>query len=321
MKTFLFFFAAIFSSLLFCGCSPVAVYEGSFPVMSTVCEVKIISSDREKAASVAGDVKALLKKIESDLNFYDPESRISVINREAPYGFVALTADEQALVRRSLQMSVLTGGAFDITFFPVWEVWKKTAKKQRIPTNREISEAVANTGYRKIVLSKDGKKIKFASKKISINLGGIAKEYALIKCAGLLKERGMSNALVSLGGDILALGKGNGSGWKIGIQDPFDPEEIRKTVVVEDKLVLTSGVYQRYVEIGGKKYHHIIDARTGHPADDLASVTIIKDIDSTIPISSIAVFLMEKKRSAEYLKKHPSIGYFIIGRDGSVLQR
>lgn len=315
MKAFFLFFTAIFLSLLFFGCSPDTVYEESFPVMSTVCEIKIISPDREKSASVARDVKELLKKIEAKLNFYDPKSRISTINSKAPYGFIALTDDEQVLIHRSVQMSVLTEGAFDITFFPVWKVWKQAEKKGCLPTDKELSKALKSTGYKKLVFSNDGKSMKFASKKISINLGGIAKEYALVECADLLKSKGMDNALISLGGDIVALGRGNGNGWKIGIQDPFDPAHIVETVTASNKLVLTSGVYQRYVDIAGKKYHHMIDARTGWPVKGLSSVTLIKDLSSGPQISSLAVFLMGKDKAVEYLDEQSGLGYCVITSD------
>ncbi len=308
-------------SVLIFGCSSVAVYKESFPVMGTVAEIKIVSSDRAEAESAISGVKELIRKIESDLSYYDPASRLSRINKRAPYGFVKLAEDESVLIRKAIQMSSLTDGAFDITFYPIWEEWKTAEKKGRLPSKKEITSAKNKTGCKNIILSDDGRRIKFSSKDIKINLGGTAKEYALEKCAELLKDIGINNALVSLGGDIVAIGNGSGGGWKVGIQDPFDPEKITRTVTVKDKLILTSGIYQRYVEIGGKRYHHIIDVRTGQPAGDFASVTIIKDIGSTIPISSIAVFLMGEERAMEYLGEHPSIGYFIIEEDGRILAK
>ncbi len=316
MRIFSFIFAAIFSSLLFCGCSPVAIHDESFPVMGTVAEIKIVSTDAAKAGKAARKIKDLLKKIESDLSYYDQSSRLSRINKAAAAGYASLTEEESALIRRSLIISALTEGAFDITFYPVWDAWKKAEKTGSPPAPAQLKQALSKTGYRKIILFDKGRKMKYASKDISVNLGGIAKEYALEKCAELLKDLGIDNALVSLGGDILALGGGRGDGWKVGIQDPFETSRIAKKVSVKNKMVLTSGIYERYVEIEGKRYHHIIDMQTGYPVAGLASVTIARDIGAKDTAPSIALFLMGREKAAQYLDGRPDIGYFIVDSEG-----
>jgi FAD:protein FMN transferase len=302
--------------VLISGCSYLPVHEESFPVMGTVAEIKIVTTDAAKAGNAARKIKDLFKKIESDLSYYDPSSRLSRINKAAAAGYASLTEEESGLIRRSLIISALTEGAFDITFYPVWNAWKKAEKNGRLPERSRLEQALKKTGYRKIILSDKGRKMKYASKDISVNLGGIAKEYALEKCAELLKNAGVNGALVSLGGDILALGEGRGGGWKVGIQDPFDPSKIAKKITVKNKMVLTSGIYERYVEIEGKRYHHIIDMRTGYPVAGLASVTIVRDIGSKDPIPSIAIFLMGRERAMQYLGGRPDIGYCIIDSEG-----
>jgi len=225
------------------------------------------------------------------------------------------------LIKRSIGLSILTKGAFDITFDPLWELWKQCEKENRLPTENEIRIAKENVGYKKITLSPDGRKIKFSSKDIKINLGGIAKGLALLNCKAAAKNTGTGNFMVNLGGDILALGNGKGDGWVVAIQDPFDPDKTVKKIKVSDNLVLTSGVYQRYATIEEKRYHHIIDANTGFPAGDFASVTLIENADRKTYVPSLAVFLMGKEKAVEYLGRNPSIGYYIIEEDGNILQR
>ena len=314
----------ILSVIILFGCAakpPGQIYERSFLIMGTVCDIKVVSADPKKAQDFLQQLCGSLKSTEAEYNFYDSKSRISGINAEASRGSAILTLDESRLIRRSIELSVLTEGAFDITFSPLWELWKQCEKEKRIPSADEIRIAKNNIGYKKIVLSSDGRSMKFSSKDIRINLGGIAKGLALLHCKNIAEKIGADNVLINLGGDILALGKGRGDGWVVAIQDPFDPDKTVKKIRVSDKMVLTSGIYQRYVAVKGKRYHHIIDANTGSPAGDFASVTLIEKTKRKTYVPSLAVFLMGREKAMEYLGKHPSIGYFIISLDGNVLQR
>ncbi|MFA5104337.1 MAG: FAD:protein FMN transferase [Candidatus Margulisiibacteriota bacterium] len=295
------------------------ISERSFFVMGTVCDIKVISSDPKKAQEALRMLYGSLKNTEAEYNFYDNKSRTSEINKKAAHNFTVLSGDESMLIKKSLELSVLTRGAYDITFNPLWELWKQCGKNNRLPAASEIRAAKERIGYKKIILSPDGRSIKYSSRGIKINLGGIAKGLALLNCKDTAKKIGAENVMVNLGGDILALGIGRGEGWTIAVQDPYDPDKIAKKIKVRDKIVLTSGIYQRYVTIKGKRYHHIIDANTGFPAGDFASVTIIEDAKREKYVPSLAVFLMGKGKAVEYLGEHPSIGYFIIERDGRVI--
>lgn len=287
--------------------------------MGTVCDIKVISADKERAQNALQEILGSLKKTESKYNFYDSKSRISKINSEASRGFAALSEDESLLIRRSIELSALTGGSFDVTFNPLWELWKKCEKESRLPSAAEMRIAKNNVGYKKIVLSPDMRSVKFSSKYIRINLGGLAKGLALLNCMDIAKKTGIENFMVNLGGDILAIGEGRGSGWIVAIQDPFEPDKIARKIKVSDKIVLTSGIYQRYVSIKGKRYHHIIDANTGFPSGGLASVTLIENADWEDYIPSLAVFLMGREKAVEYLGKNSSVGYFMIEEDGGVI--
>jgi len=323
MKNLKAFFLVFFSAAAIFGCAAKPserVFERSFFVMGTVCDIKVVSRSAERAQDVLQRLYGSLKSTESEYNFYDDKSRISEINEQASHGSAYLSEDESSLIKRSIELSVLTGGAFDMTFTPLWELWKKCEKEGRLPTSDEIRAAKGDIGYKKLVLSSDGRTIKFSSKNIRINLGGIAKGIALLDCKDLADKIGADNVMVNLGGDILALGSGRGDGWIVAIQDPFHPDKTVKKIRVRDNIVLTSGIYQRYVTINGKRYHHIIDANTGSPAGDFSSVTLVLNADRKSYVPSLAVFLMGRKKALEYLAVNRQIGCFLIGSDGSVLK-
>jgi len=296
------------------------VFEHTFFIMGTVCDIKVISQGSKEAQDILQRLYGSLKDTEAQYDFYDGKSRISEINTDASRGSAVLSEDEAAVIKRALELSALTQGAFDITFTPLWDLWKQCEKEGRLPADDEINIAKKNVGYRKISLSPDGRIIKFSSKDIRINLGGIAKGIALLNCKDVAEKIGADNIMVNLGGDILALGRGRGDGWVVAIQDPFDPDKTAKKMHVRDKIVLTSGVYQRYVTIRGKKYHHIIDANTGFPAGDFSSVTLVLDADRKEYVPSLAVFLMGRKKALDYLNKNRRIEHFILGYDGAIIR-
>lgn len=317
------FFLVFFSAAAIFGCTAKPserVFESSFFVMGTVCDIKVISRSPEKAQEILRQLRGSLDRTRSEYDFYDDKSRVSKINEMASHGTAYLSGDEAVLIKRSLELSSLTHGAFDMTFTPLWELWKRCEKYGRLPTSAEIRTAKDKIGYKRISISPDGRTMKFSSKNIRINLGGIAKGIALLNCKDMADRIGADNVMINLGGDILALGSGRGDGWVVAIQDPFHPDKILKKMHVKDKMVLTSGIYQRYVTINGKRYHHIIDANTGLPAGDFSSVTLMLNADRESYVPSLAVFLMGRKKALEYLAVNRQIGCFLVGNDGSVVR-
>lgn len=307
-----------------CGCSgehPERMFERSFFVMGTLCDIKVVCDSPGKAEQALRKIQSSLESGEKKYNFYGRESRLSFINREAQNGFVTLSDEEAFLINKSVQLSDLTGGAFDITFSPLWELWKKCEKEGRVPSGKEIVFAREHIGYKNIVFSPNGQSIKFALKGLNINLGGIAKGMALLDCKAAAADSGIDNLMVNLGGDILAVGKGRKEGWVVAVQDPFIPGKTAGRMTLNDKIALTSGIYQRYVVIGGRKYHHIIDARTGFPADDFASVTLVMNAGRRDYFPSLAVFLMGRIKAEEFLERNKQFDYFIIERGGKVEKR
>lgn len=252
--------------------------------MDTVMDLKIYS---ENDAPIA-KAEAEIKRVDSLLDRGNEESEIYKINSEKSAAVSAETAD---LIRTAVDISERTGGAFDITTAPVSDLWGFYGGSFRVPSDGEIQSALEGVGYEKIRIDENTVSVPEST---SIDLGGIGKGYASDRAAEILRENGVASAILSLGGNVYALGKRpDGGGWTVGITDPADESGLIGTVNVSDKAVVTSGGYRRYFERDGKTYHHIIDPKTGKSAQSgLSSVTVISENGALADGLSTALFVM-----------------------------
>lgn len=294
--------------LTLCGCAQ-KEYTDTLFAMDTVMDLKVLGSED---ALTAADAE--IRRIDALFDRGNADSEIYRINTDKS----AVISDETAkLIRTAIEFSERTDGAFDITTAPLSDLWGFYGGNYRVPTDGEIETALTGVGYEKIRL--DGSDISIPQN-TSIDLGGIAKGYASDRAAAVMRENGASSAILSLGGNVYALGKkADGSDWTVGITDPFDTSRLIGTVSVSDKAVVTSGGYQRYFESGGKTYHHIIDPKTGMSADsDLSSVTVISDSGTAADALSTALFVMGYDKSAELWRGNDDFDAVFVLKDGSI---
>ncbi len=230
-------------------------------------------------------------------------------------GKVLVSDDLADIIAKSVEISDLTGGAFDITVSAIMDLWGFYDQNYTVPDDALIQKKLEKTGYKHITL--DGNLLTAIS---MLDLGGIAKGYASDRAMKILKSYGVSSAILSLGGNILAYGTRPGGGyWNVGIEDPVQTDKVIATVEVSDKFVVTSGTYQRFFEKDGVFYHHIIDPKTGYPADNgLTSVSVIADSGTLADGLSTGLFVMGLEKAKEYLMAHPEIGAVFIDRDSTV---
>lgn len=246
--------------VLLCGCSPKPV-ETSFFAMDTFMSMSVYGTDKD-AFAAEEEVKRLDNLLKYDsININEAETKL--------------------LAERSYEISDFAEGAFDITVAPLMELWGFRDKSYKVPEETEINEALKNVGYNKI------------SHSTEYDFGAIGKGYAGDRAREILLDRGVKSGILSLGGNVHAIGtKPDGSPWRVGIQNP-DDEGYIGYVEVADKAVVTSGGYERYFESDGKKYSHIINPKTGSPADnDIKSVTVICERGALADALSTAFFVM-----------------------------
>lgn len=231
-----------------------------------------------------------------------------------------VSADTYELIQKSIEISEETGGLFDISIYPVVRAWGFTTGEYRIPTKEERQRELSKVDISKIKLLKDNK-IQLEPE-MEIDLGAVAKGYLSQQLMALFREKEIHSAIVSLGGNVQALGaKEDGSSFVVGITDPSDGSSLYGTLPVKDKAVITSGIYQRYFEKGGKRYHHIMDKRTGMPAENtLSSVTVISEDGAKADALATALYVMGEDEAKEFQKKHPEIEMILILKDGSYWQ-
>lgn len=274
----------------------------SLEAMDTFMTLTACGAHRTEALDA---VEAEIRRLDALLSTGNPDSEIATLNRT---GSGALSADARALVERALELYGETGGRFDITVYPLMELWGFTGGAHRVPGDAEIAALLPAVGADQLDYDPDtGELVLGAGQRI--DLGGIAKGYTSQRAMELYRAVGVTSGLVSLGGNVQCLGaRPDGTPWRIGIQDPWGADGAMSAVVeVVDQAVVTSGGYERYFtdEATGVTYHHILDPATGVPArSGLASVTIVSPDGTLADGLSTALYIMGLDAATDYWRAH-----------------
>ncbi|MEM7763657.1 MAG: FAD:protein FMN transferase [Pseudomonadota bacterium] len=310
--------AALLSLVLFVGLlaaeRSVAEWTGTTEaLMGTRVSVRLWHPIKERGDAAVRAAIAEIDRIERMMSTYKPDSQISAINREAHLGPVKTERELFDVIDRALAMSRMTGGRFDITYDSVGKYYDFREGKK--PDALTIEAELENIDYRFVRLNAAEQTVAFAQEGVRINLGGIAKGYAVERAVQVLREAGIQYASVSAGGDSRLLGDHRGEPWIIGIQDPRDKKGLAVRLPLADEAVSTSGDYERYFDEGGVRYHHIIKPSTGKSADSVQSVTIVGPDAMTTDALSTSVFVMGVDEGLRLIEGMPSYDAIIIDAD------
>lgn len=267
--------------------------------MDTYMTVTAYGKNAENAVDKAVDE---INRLETVLSAQKKESDIYKLNQT---GSGTLSEDTKDIVSEALKINKTTNGAFDISIYPLMVKWGFTTQKYNVPSKSEISKLLKNVDSSKVEFDEKSSSIKLG-KNMKIDLGGIAKGYTSSRVMQIFKDCGVTSGLVSLGGNVQALGtKTDGTDWQIAIENPDKSSDYIGVVSVKDKAVITSGGYERYFEKNGKTYHHILDPKTGYPAESgLKSVTIVSDNGTLADALSTSLFVMGKEKALDYWREH-----------------
>ncbi|MGN0637632.1 MAG: FAD:protein FMN transferase [Huintestinicola sp.] len=272
----------------------------------------------ENAEAALDKACSEITRLEGLFSVTDTNSDIAGINSSDGQP-VEISRDTAELIRSSSALSEMTDGAVDITVYPLVREWGFTTGNYSVPTEKRINELIGFTGYSNISIS-DNKVTVPAN--YQLDLGSVAKGYAGEKAAEILRNEGVTSAILSLGGNIQTIGeKPDGTPWRVAVTDPVSPSDTVCTLSVRDKAVVTSGNYQRYfICADGKKYCHIIDPETGYPVDNgLASVTVTGDSGTYCDGLSTALFVMGEEKAVSFWKDHRDFEMLIITEDGRII--
>jgi len=309
---------SIWVSLLLClAAAPGASadwYRQQADVMGTRVAVELWYSERALAERCSAQVFAEMERIDARMSSYKDSSELSRINAQAGHGAVELSAELQQLISSSIHFSEISHGAFDITYASVG--YRYDYRKHQRPGAEWLAQQLPAIDYRHIEL--DGGKIHFRNPAVRIDLGGIAKGYAVDRAIDLLRECGIGRAMVSAGGDSRIIGDHDGRPWIIGIQHPRDPQGIALRLPLSDTAVSTSGDYERYFIDNGERVHHIINPRTGQSASASWSATVIGPDAMTTDALSTTIFILGAVEGLALIESLAGIDAIIIDSNGKV---
>lgn len=283
--------------------------------MDTYCTIE---AHGDNAALAVEAARTELLRLEALFSISEPESDVSRINASdgAP---LEVSTDTAALLAAASAVSTETDGAFDVTVEPLVRLWGFYDDAQRVPAESEIRKSLSRVDYRRLLLN--GRTVQKGADQ-SVDLGGVAKGYASDRMAAVLAANGVDGALISLGGNVHALGVRPGGGaWRVGVQDPADESAVLGIVEARDCAIVTAGVYQRFFEREGVRYHHIIDPADGRPADaGLISVTVIGSYGARADALSTALLVMGEEAAIAFWRSGGhSFDMLLVTEDGRLL--
>lgn len=288
--------------IILCGCrennDSQRSYSADLFSMDTYISLRAYGENSETAIEKASDE---IKRLEKIFSVTDTESDIYKINE---FGTAEVSGDTIDIINKAIKISEKTGGALDITIYPVLKLWGFTSGDYKIPEREDIDELLENVNFRGIEIS--GKQVS-VPENFKIDLGAVAKGYASDKVIEIFRENNIESAVISLGGNVYAMGKKqDNSLWNVAIRNPFAPDENIGVLSVSDKAVITSGNYERFFTGNdGKKYCHIIDCESGYPVDNgVSSVTVTGENGTECDSLSTALFVMGKDKAFEYWRNN-----------------
>jgi FAD:protein FMN transferase len=287
-------------------------------IMGTRITVELWSDDEQKAQAAIDAVLDEMRHIDDSMSTYKPSSEVSQVNAKAADGPMRISKELFDLLVTAKEYSVITDGAFDITYASVGYMYD--FRKHIRPNEEQIDKALPAVDYRHVLLNAKNQTVQFSQKGVRIDLGGIAKGYSVDCGINVLKSLGYTRAYVSAGGDSRIIGDRFGKPWMVGIRDPRKGEgEVITRIPLADAAISTSGDYERFFEEGGVRYHHIIDPHTGHSASKVRSATVIGQYATRTDGLSKTAFVLGPEKAMEIYNRIDDIDAIIVKLDGTVI--
>lgn len=288
-------------------------------LMGTDFEVTVVAPNEEIGYINIDEAVSEIQRIERLISSWDEKSETSQINRNAGIAPVKVSQELFGLIERSIGISRITEGAFDITYGPMDRIWKFDGTMQRLPTKEEIRTTVSKIGYGKIVLDPIKRTVFLPEQGMRIGFGAIGKGYAADRARELLISKDVKGGIINASGDLTTWGtKVTGEKWMVGISNPLDRDKVFGWLPVIESAVATSGGYEKYIVFDGQKYSHIIDPRTGMPSSGLSSVSIFAKQAELCDALATAVFVMGRDVGLHMINQLDGVEAVVIDSDNKI---
>lgn len=297
------------------------VEEQVFGLMDTDISIKAYGPSAKESIEKAIEE---VRRLDALFNVFNPDSEIAAINNMAGEKPVKVSEDTLSVIERAMYFAQVSDGTFDPTILPVAELWAVAQEQGEVPSPGELAKVLELVDYRQVHINRDEGTVCLGQKRMGIDLGAIAKGYAVDKMAEVLRSTGTERFLINAGGNVYAGDrKPDNTLWQIGVTDPRNPEGIIGVMPAENLAIVSSGDYRRFFTIDGVRYHHIIDPRTGYPAKASRGTTVFLPSSTDADALSTTMFILgpDSDASEGILSKLPGIGVIFVRQDGSIVSK
>lgn len=295
-------------------------FKRTLKLMGSRFDITVVASNEKEGNAFIDLAVTEISRIEKLISSWDSNSETSLINDNAGVAPVKVNKELFDLIERSLAISNLTNGAFDISYASMDRIWKFDGSMTEMPAEEEIIKSVVKVGYQKIILDSEEKTVFLKLKDMKIGFGAIGKGYAADKAKNLLIENGVKAGIINASGDLNAWGKqSNGKDWMVAITNPLNKEKAFSWLPINDAAVVTSGNYEKFVKFNGIRYSHIIDPRTGYPSTGIISVTIFTSNAEFADAISTSIFVMGVETGLDFINQLQGVDCIIVDEHNKVI--
>lgn len=286
--------------------------------MGTRFEITLVST-QEVANQYLNAAQGEIERIERLISSWDANSQTAEINRQSGIKPVKVAKELYDLIARSIEISKITQGAFDISYAALDPVWFFDGRMKAVPSESERLKSVQNIGFKDLVLNAKEQTVYLPKKGMKIGFGAIGKGFAADATKKLMKSLGVSSGIINASGDLTSWGKKpDGTDWQVGISNPENPAKVFSWFPVRDAAVATSGNYEKYVTLEGKQYSHIMDPRTGMPVSGIKSVTVFAPKAELADAFATAVFIMGIDTGIDTISQLPGMSCIIVDAENNI---
>ena len=288
--------------------------------MGSRFEITVVATTEKTGNQYLDSAINEISRIEKLISSWDPNSQTSLINNNAGIKPVKVDIELFDLIERSLAISKLTNGAFDISYASMDRIWKFDGSMTAMPSENDISSSIKKVGYQNIIIDKEKQTVFLKLKGMKIGFGAIGKGYAADKAKEILVEKGVKAGIINASGDLNAWGKqANGKDWMVAITNPLNKEKAFSWLPVNNAAVVTSGNYEKFVKFNDVRYSHIIDPRTGYPSTGIISVTIFTINAEFADAISTSIFVMGVDTGLDFINQLKGVECIIVDESNKVI--